>query len=283
MLTGGIYAAEGVGGVTAWICRTCGVQHAEAARAPVVCAVCADERQYVPAGGQRWASLGELAAEGYRSEVREQERGLLGIGVEPALGIGQRGLLVQTAGGNLLWDPPGYLDEAAIERVRAAGGLVAIAASHPHFYGVQVEWSRALGGVPVLVPEADRGWVMRPDPAITPWSGTHEVVPGLTLIQCGGHFEGSAVVHWRDGADGRGALLVGDTLTVVPDTRYVSFMRSYPNLIPLPGRDVERIRDVLGPYPYDRIYGGWWDRVTASDGQAAVRRSAERYLTWLRG
>ncbi len=269
--------------MTAWICRTCGVQHADASQPPSECAICADERQYVPAGGQHWTSLTALAAEGHRTELRELEHDLLGIGVEPPLGIGQRALLVRTPAGNLLWDPPGFVDQSAIARVREAGPLVAISSSHPHFYGVQMEWSRAFDGVPVLIPAADQRWVMRPDPAVTLWSGTHEVLPGVTLVQCGGHFPGSAVVYWQDGAEGRGALLVGDTLTVVPDTRYVSFMRSYPNLIPLPARDIEHIRGVLAAYRYDRIYGGWWDRVTTTDAKTAVQRSADRYLTWLRG
>lgn len=269
--------------MTAWICATCGVQHADTARPPEVCAICADERQYVPPGGQRWTALDELAAAGHRCDARELEPGLLGIGVEPQFGIGQRALIVRTPAGNLLWDVPGFLDRHAIDRVRELGGLTAVAASHPHFYGVMTEWSHAFGGVPILVPEADREWVMRPDPAVEPWSGTREVLPGVTLVQCGGHFAGSAVVHWRDGAEGAGALLTGDTITVVPDLEHVSFMRSYPNLIPLPSEEVHRILAAVAPYAYDRVYGGWWDRVISTSGKAAVRRSADRYIAWLRG
>ena len=47
------------------------------------------------------------------------------------------------------------------------------------------------------------------------------------------------MLHWAGGADGRGALLSGDIVQVVPDRRYVSFMYSYPNLIPLPAAAVE--------------------------------------------
>lgn len=269
--------------MAAWICVTCGVQHADTPEPARSCPICEDERQWVPPGGQRWTTLEELAAAGHRTVSRELEPDLVGIGVEPPFGIGQRALLVRTSAGNLLWDPPGFLDDAAVGRVRELGGLAAVAASHPHFYGVQVEWSHAFGGAPLLVPEADREWVMRPDPAVTPWSGTYRPLPGVTLVQCGGHFAGSAVVHWRDGAGGRGALFTGDTITVVADRRHVSFMRSYPNLIPLPAEEIERILAAVGPYPYDRIYGGWWDRVVEADGERAVRRSADRYLTWLRG
>ena len=173
-----------------WICAACGVEHAGR---PVVCAICADERQYVPAEGQRWTTLDELAAAGHRVEVDELEPDLYGLVVAPKAGIGQTAKLVRTPAGNLLWDPVGFVDDAAVERVRGLGGVAVVVASHPHMYGVQVEWSRAFGGVPVLVAEKDREWVARPDPVVEHWSGRVEVLPGVTLIQPGGHFPGSAV------------------------------------------------------------------------------------------
>jgi hypothetical protein len=123
--------------------------------------------------------------------------------------------------------------------------------------------------------------VQREDPAIVEWRGTREVLPGVTLVQTGGHFEGSAVLHWAAGAGGQGAVLVGDTITVVPDVRAVSFMRSYPNLIPLPAEAIRRIIAAVAPYEFERIYGGWWDRVTQRDGKGSVERSARRYLKWI--
>jgi hypothetical protein len=65
---------------------------------------------------------------------------------------------------------------------------------------------------------------------------------------------------------------------VIPDRRYVSFMYSYPNLIPLPPSAVERIGAALEPFAFDTIHGAWWDRVVASDGSGVVRRSVDRYL-----
>lgn len=99
----------------------------------------------------------------------------------------------------------------------------------------------------------------------------------MTLVRSGGHFVGSTALHWS-GEDGRGVLMTGDTIMVVPDTRWVSFMYSYPNLIPLPAREVERIVGTVEPFAYDRIYAGWWDRVMAHDAKARVRASAERYV-----
>jgi len=248
---------------------------------PARCAICEDERQYVRQGGQAWTTLADLTAQGHRIELRELEAGLTGVGAQPSVGIGQRALLVRTPGGNFLWDCFGFIDRKGVASIEAIGGIAGIAFSHPHFYGVMVEWSQAFGGCPIWIPSADRMWVQRDDPAIVEWSGTKEVLPGVTLIQTGGHFEGSAVLHWAAGAGEKGALFVGDSIGVVADTRAVSFMRSYPNLIPLPAAEIRRIVGAVEPYSFDRIYGGWWDRVTPSDGKAAVMRSARRYLKWI--
>ena len=183
-----------------------------------------------------------------------------------------------------MYDCISVLDRGAISEIEARGGIDYICFSHPHFYDSMVEFSQAFGGVPIIVPEADKEHVMRPDAAIEYWDGSPlELLPGVTLIQCGGHFDGSAVLHWADGAEGRGALLVGDSITVVPDRRFVSFMTSYPNLIPMSGEKVGKIVEAVGPYEFDRIYGGWWGRNVMSGGKEAVRRSAERYVEHLGG
>jgi hypothetical protein len=262
-----------------WICATCGVEHEHTAG---TCAICADERQWVPAGGQRWTTLAELAAAGHRARVTELEPALLGITVEPRVGIGQRAHLVATATGSLLWDPTGYLDEAAVRRVREQGEVLAIAASHPHMFGVQVQWSHALGGVPILVCEPQLEWVRRHDPAIQPWRGRHEVVPGLELLELGGHFAGSSVVHWSAGAGGRGVLLGSDTIQANPDRSTVTFMRSYPNRIPLSPAVVERITAAVEGLGFARLYDNFGGAID-DDAAAAVRRSADRYIGWARG
>ena len=81
--------------------------------------------------GERWTTADKLVAAGHRGDVREVEPDLLEVGVDPPVAIGQRALVVRTPEGNLLWDPPGHLDEAAVAAVRDAGGLRAVAASHP--------------------------------------------------------------------------------------------------------------------------------------------------------
>ncbi len=265
----------------AWICVTCGVQQADTEAPPASCAICTDERQYVGWDGQRWTTMAELGAE-HASELREEEPGLLGIGTEPGFAIGQRALLVSTDAGNVLWDCVSLLDEAARAEVSRRGGISAICLSHPHFYAACVEWADAFDAE-ILIPEADRQWIQRPSDRVRLWQDRAEPVPGLTLARIGGHFDGAAVLHWPAGAEGRGALLTGDTITVVQDREWVSFMWSYPNLIPLDPATIGQIVERISPFAFDRIYGGWWGRVVVRDGAAAIRRSAQRYLDRLAG
>jgi len=261
-----------------WICKTCGAQHPPGDAPPLACAICLDERQYVGANGQEWLDRDSIGSS-HANDWRAVEPGLVGIGLMPAIAIGQRALLVQTPAGNVLWDCVPMLDDTTAARLRALGGVKAMCFSHPPFYTGMVEWSEALGGVPIRLPEADLAHVMRPSPLIEPWSGDRlDILPGVTVHRLGGHFEGSSVLEWTAGAEGKGALLVGDTIQVVPAAGWVSFMRSYPNLIPLPAHEVGRIAGRVAGLTFDRIYGGWWDKVIARDAKAAVARSAARYI-----
>jgi len=257
------------------ICVTCGVQFSPSAEPPRSCPICEDERQYVRWEGQRWTTLAELRDK-HHNRLRD-DHGLMGIGTEPSFAIGQRALLVRSPQGNLLWDCITLIDDATIDAVRNLGGIRAIAISHPHYYSSLVEWSKAFDA-PVFLHAADRRWVMRTDPRIESWSGeTKTLWDGMTLIRAGGHFDGGTILHWPAGAERRGALLSGDILQVAQDRRWVSFMYSYPNYIPLSAARVDRIVAAVEPFEFDRIYGAWWDRNVSSDAKAAVRRSADRY------
>lgn len=260
---------------TCFVCATCGVQHAPSASPPQHCDICEDERQYVGWSGQQWTTLDDIRRD-HRNEIRD-DLGLAGIGTNPAFAIGQRALLVQAPDGNLLWDCTILVDDLAVETIRALGGIRAIAISHPHYYSAMVDWSRAFDA-PVYLHAADRRWVMRPDPAIEFWSGeTRSLWAGMTLIRAGGHFEGGTVMHVAGGVSGQGALLAGDILHVAQDRRWVTFMYSFPNYIPLPAAEIDRIVAAVEPFHFDRLYGAWWDRNVASDAKGAVQRSAERY------
>jgi len=263
--------------MTTWVCNACGTQYPPSEQPPGACPICEDPRQYVPSdAGQVWLSWDDVLG-AHTADIRD-DHGILGIGCAPELGIGQRALLVKSAAGNVLWDCIPYLDAAIVQRLAGEGGLAAIAVSHPHFYTAMVEWAHAFG-CPIWLHEAERKWVMRPDPLVRFWSGeTQPLGGGLTLVRCGGHFEGAQVLHWQE----RRALLAGDVVMVVPDRRYVSFMYSYPNLIPLPPSRVQAIGAALEPFRFDTIHGGWWDRVIEADASTVVRRSAERYVRAVR-
>jgi hypothetical protein len=255
------------------ICVTCGVQFPPGP-APERCPICDEARQYVGHDGQRWTTLAELARD-HRNRVEEVEPGLTGIGSEPTFAIGQRALLA----GGVLWDCISLLDDATAEAVERAGGITAIAVSHPHYYSSIVEWAERFDAT-ILLHADDRRWVMRPSPRIEHWRGeTKDLGEGLALVRCGGHFAGGQVLH----VEPRRALLSGDIVQVIPDRAWVSFMYSYPNLIPLPGEAVQRIAQALEPFSFDTIHGAWWGRLVPRDGAGVVRRSADRYVRALAG
>ena len=110
-----------------------------------------------------------------------------------------------------------------------------------------------------------------------------DVLPGVTLVQCGGHFPGSAVVHWAGGASGRGVLLSGDTIVVTPGEDRVTFLWSAPNRLPLSEAAVLGVLSAVEPFAFDRIYGGWWAPVLRSGARATVQSGALRYIEHLRG
>jgi hypothetical protein len=267
----------------AFICTACGTQYPPSSVAPRQCIICEEERQYVPPRGQTWTTLAGLAA-GHFNSYRQHEPGVIGVGTQPQFAIGQRALVVCTPNGNVLWDCIALLDPATVTLIEGLGGLKAIAISHPHFYTTMVEWSRAFGGIPIHLHADDQRWIMRPDPAVQLWKGeTLKLLPDLTLIRCGGHFPGGTVLHWANGAGGRGVLCSSDIATVVTDRKFLSFMRSYPNLIPLSAKQVTGIAAALEPFAFDTIYGHFFDRVIASGGKRILEISVKRYVDALNG
>jgi glyoxylase-like metal-dependent hydrolase (beta-lactamase superfamily II) len=265
-----------------FICTACGTQYPDTAQPPKQCAICEEERQYVPPRGQGWTTL-ETLAQSHMNSFREYEAGVIGIGSQPAFAIGQRALFVRTNGGNVLWDCVATLDAATIDLINGLGGIKAIAISHPHFYTTMVDWAQAFH-CPIHLNAADRDWIMRKDGAIKLWEGdTLTLWDGVTLVRCGGHFPGGTVMHWAGGAGGGGILCAGDVLTVTTDRKWLSFMRSYPNFIPLSRREVENIGRALAPYKFDTVYGHYFDRVIPSRAKDILEKSIARYVAAIEG
>ena len=251
-----------------WTCEQCGAQFPDSAAPPASCLICAEERQYVNWKGQTWIAREELAKR--NKVVWRDDLGLLGIGVEPSLAIGQRALLIREPDGCVMWDCIPLVTPEAVEHVRSLGGLKAIAISHPHYYGAVADWSDAFGGVPIYLhgddramdhPAASRDRLMAGD--------SHRLSDDIVLVRAGGHFAGGTVLHWRAGAGGRGALLTGDIAMVAMDRRSLSFMYSLSEPDPAqrgrgpPHRARDRaagvrphLRRLVGPQHRSRRQGG---------------------------
>ena len=265
-----------------FICAACGTQFPESQNPPAECVICEEERQYVPPRGQTWTTLSALRGP-HKNGFKQCEPGVIGIGTAPTFAIGQRAVFVQTPHGNVLWDCISLIDDATVALLKGLGGVQAIAISHPHFYTTHVDWARAFD-CPVYLHAADREWAMRPDSCQQFWDGeTKTLWDGVTLVRCGGHFEGGTVLHWAGGAEGKGIVCSGDILTVVTDRKWLSFMRSYPNLIPLSRREVEGIGRAMAPFAFERIYGHYFDRVIASDAKTVLDKSVARYVAAIEG
>ena len=259
------------------ICQECGTSFAEAPAPPACCPICEDERQYVPRTGQAWTTPDQLSAK-HVNTWRLLEPDLYEIHTAPGFAIGQRALLIRTPRGNFLWDCIALIDDATVELIQGLGGLKGIAISHPHYYTTCQDWASAFG-CPVYLHAADRDWVMRPDPAIQFWDGdTFALGRDLTLIRLGGHFPGAAVLYRKAKAGNAGVLLTGDTLQVVADPCRVTFLWSYPNMIPLSASTVRRMADRLKEYPIERVYGFSTGRQIIGHGSAAIEHSAQRYI-----
>jgi len=263
---------------TAWICLTCGTQFPSSLQPPPACPICRDSRQYVGWNGQQWTTLVELSKT-HENEIIQEEPGVFSILTKPSFAIGQRAFLIRTSEGNLLWDCVALLDDKTKAEIRRLGGISAIAISHPHYYTTMLEWSRAFDNAPIYLHELNRRWVMRPDPSIRFWSGdTKRLMPDMTLIKTGGHFDGFQVLHWSHAQDGNGVLLVGDQPEVCMDRNWVTFMYSYPNYIPLNRSAIQGIVAALKPYSFERLHAAFPGRLLAKNAKEIVIRSAERYL-----
>jgi len=252
--------------MTRFICVQCGMQYPPSEKPPAHCPICEDVRQYVRWEGQAWTTLEEMRTR-YRARL-EDDHGLLGIGMTPSFAIGQRALLVPDKGGNILWDCSALIDDEIVGRIEAAGGLAAIAISHCHYYTTMIEWSDAFGGVPIYLHVNNRKWVQRESKAVVYWDReAFAISASAKLHRVPGHFSGGAALHWSEGS---GALFTGDVLQVTQDRKFVSFMYSYPNYIPVNAATVRQIGEIIEPLAFDRIYGAFGQRVIAADAKAAA-------------
>lgn len=262
--------------MTSHICAACGTCYPASPAPPQSCPICEDDRQYVPRSGQRWLSHEELGRS-FTNRI-EDDDGVLGIGITPDFAINQRCALIETAHGNVMWESTSLVSDEAIAAIRRRGPVIAIAISHPHFYAAMHLWADALD-CPIMLPAVDCQWIQHSSPRLRLWDGDRvELMPGITLIRCGGHFAGSSVLHWKEGRCPDGALFVGDSLQVSQDRKRVSAMHSYPNAIPLAASAIKGIAANLANLSYQRIYGYTWGRNITVRGDQVVAKSLADYL-----
>ena len=219
------------------ICRTCAVEHTEAVG---VCRICADERQWVPAEGQQWTTLDELAAAGQRLDMSRAGAGPVLHHERPA----GRHRSARQAGPHAGGQPAVGPDRLPGRRDRS--GSASWARSSRSWRATRTcsgcRWSGAGRSVAPRCWSPSGTWTgsAAPDPVIRPWSGKVELLPGVTLTS---RAATSPAARSRTGRRGprRGVLLSRRHDLPNPDRTSVSFMRSYPNRIPLSGAVVERI------------------------------------------
>lgn len=260
-----------------YVCHACGVQYEASNTPPEFCKVCCDERQFVPDSGQKWFDINELNEKGHVNEFGLVEPGVYSIKTMPEVGIGQKAYFITTPEGNFLWDCITFLDDQTIKKINDLGGIKAIAMSHPHYYSSVTDWAEAFD-CPIYIHEADNNWVMKNSSRYVFWKGDClELTETITLVHLGGHFEGSSVIHWSQGSSKTGTLFVGDSIYMVPDQGWVSFMYSYPNKIPLPVEDVKNIKKQIENYEFTSIFGAF-DKCIKENGKEAILNSANRYI-----
>lgn len=270
-----------------WICWNCGLQYQATEIPPSQCLICSDDRESISHKPQRWTSLAEMHGV-FENVCTPLGSGVTSIRTAPSFGIGQEAFLLETDCGSVLWDCLSFVDDRTVRNVGMRGKLIAIMVSHPHFFGSMVQWSHNFGRIPVYVHRENEAWIPRPDSVIKLWDGDRmQISSSVAMIRTGGHFPGSCVLHWTDGADGKGALFTSDTILPVEDRRWVSFMYSYPNLIPVGKRAVEKITGAISNLVFDCVYGGPMygsggaRPIISSGAKAVVMRSAKRYIDHL--
>ena len=248
------------------ICCACGAQYeVDASANKVSCKICDDPRQYVPPSGQIFTTAKDLRSKhenkiepcGFDSNVFE-------IWTEPKFGIGQRACLIRTPNGNVLWDLVALLDQSTVDRIAELGGVQCIVISHPHFYTTWADWG-ATFKCPVYMSKIDSVWANRTRSRQVTLKLLEQqytrILPGITAAICGGHFDGSLVLHSYH----HNSLFVADAILAVPSAfnpdpakpgvSSYAFLWSIPNAIPLNPDQILQIWKTLKFLNFESTYG----------------------------
>jgi len=257
------------------ICATCGTHYPSSADHDL-CPICADDRQYIPEGGQRWTTEAELLSR-YSVRTHQLRENVYELEITPAFAISQRAFLILSPQGNILWDCIPLLNEPTVEFIKAHGGLRAIAFSHPHYYSNMNDWADTFD-CPIYIHHRDEQWIFNKGGRVELWRGEEKTLwDGMRLINVGGHFPGSSILH-VPALSPEGTVFSGDTLVIAPNKKHIAVMYSYPNRMPLPHHEVRRIRQQVEAISFDALYSFMRDLNLTKNVKEILARSMERYL-----
>lgn len=216
---------------------------------PPFCPVCTDVRNALPDDGWVWITPGDLADR--QARWAEVAPGVTGYWVEPQVGLGTTGWVIETDAGLVGWEGAGFYPQESLAELRRRGGLVALGASHVHGYGALWQLQDELAPPVLAIGVDDLQWT-KAFRVTWPTDDRHELAPGLVMHRSGGHFPGHTVLH----DEGRGILFVGDLLKVDLDGDTpvgLSCHKAYHAQIPLSHDEIRQARALVERLQFDAV------------------------------
>jgi glyoxylase-like metal-dependent hydrolase (beta-lactamase superfamily II) len=232
-----------------WMCTACGFWQCRATE-PRECPACEDFRSAPSPALSVFASPDEVDVV---TPVAWEE-------IEPgawrleAAGHAGAGYLIEHDEGNVLFECPPWISDAALAFIASRGGVRVATASHPHTYGALWRIVEAFAPqIPVHV--ADLPWARTFAPTDV-YDTVYDLHHGRTLHHVGGHFDGQQVLFDAR----RGTLFCGDALVVELDPHdpqraiAISCAKSHARQIPLTVAEVRRHREVLAGLDFTQAW-----------------------------
>ena len=265
----------------AFICTACGTQYPPSASRSARCTICEDERQFVPLAGQSWTTLSRPRATSTAGASMSPASSASAR--SPAFAIGQRALLMLTPNGNILWDCISLIDDATVTLIKGARR-----AAMPSPSRTRTSTRRWRSGAapsaacPSTPMPTMRAGSCGPTRASSSGRARRLAAPGRDADPRRRPFPGRHHAALGQGAEGRGVVCAADIATVNMDRKSFTFMRSYPNFIPLSAEGARRIGAALAPFPFDRVYSHFFDRFIESGAKQILQASVDRYVAAVR-
>ena len=233
-----------------YACANCGFWQLHFA-VPPDCPVCTDVRNDLPEDGWHFLPEAEVAVS-HQTSWRQVAPDLWAFATTPHLGLAGTGWLIVREGGNIAFEAAPYYSVAALEQVRALGGVRFLAASHAHGYGALFQLQREFAPELLAIQREDLG-MTKAFRVTSPYDDQLELAPGYVLHQVGGHYAGQAVLHDRHGR----RLFCGDMFKIDQDehgrSQAISSHKAFHKDIPLTHAELRRYRDVIAPLDFDAV------------------------------